>query len=330
MRSFQITVVLLALHFSAWSQAGLFVPNGQIFSINAGTTVSIDSLVLIPSGKFTLSGIALNRSTALANASQNNYVRRVYRWNAIAPAFTGTIGFYYRDAELNGLSETALTLNVHNGVQWLAVPPSSRDAPGNYVVTAVSALTMKELTLASNLSPLPLRWISTTARNENGRNYVQWITSSETNCKDYQVEKSINGNWQNMSSAVAARNTVGPNSYRLDDPDLPAALTLYRIRQTDWDGRSSYSETLVVRTGGLSSASVYPNPVGANCTVVAGRVTLQKVEVYNAAGALVYQVRVNREAQHRLNSAGWTPGSYRIVALLSDGSLEVLNVIKTR
>jgi hypothetical protein len=148
-----ITLLLLtgcALH-SAIAQSGLHISSGTDLFIKMGTIFSADSLVLTPSVDFTISGSnALTRTPTATNAYGGTYVGRVFHFAASSIPFSGTIGFYYRDAELNGLSENVLTLQVHEGTSWTPFPTNvTRDATNNIVTTTnLTSVALNELTLA--------------------------------------------------------------------------------------------------------------------------------------------------------------------------------------
>jgi len=97
---------------------------------------------------------------------------------------------------------------------------------------------------------------------------LQWKVSSETNFKQYEVERSTDGiNFMRVGT-VPAQNLA---AYSLKDINLPAtaATVFYRLKMVDIDGRYTYSKTVSVRlnpkTGGIS---IYPNPAINEVSVV--------------------------------------------------------------
>ena len=330
MRRILTLLILLLLHHTAPAQTSLHIESGGSFYISAGAVVFIDSLVLMPSTPYTISDNELARNATTVNSLSTPYISRVYRWSATSPAFTGIVGFYYRDAELNALAEPGLTLHVHDGTSWTPIPPLSRDGGANYIQTNIAGIALNEITLASISGTLPIRWLRVEAWHQDGHNQVQWITASEQNCKNYQVQKSNDGvNWHNLLAAVPAKNTSGPNTYRLTDPETPAPVTWYRIQQNDLDGRSSYSIALLVRVGAELFVQVYPNPFTAQLTVSVNNSKLQMVQVYTAAGILIEQTDVKGERQHILNTIGWATGTYLVTVTLADGSRHISKVFKS-
>lgn len=327
---FSSWVILMLLTGHSEAQTAFYVGTGSSFYIAPSTTVSIDSLVFIPAAGYTISGEnSQQRTNTLMHASFNPFITRVYRWQANLPAFTGTMQFYYREAELNGLSEASLTLNVHNGSSWTAHAPLVRDAAGNFVSTVLTNVVLNELTLANESQALPVRWIHAEARHSNGSNHVSWITADETNCKDYIVEKTTTGsNWTPMDAAVPAHNTGGPNKYNLMDPSAPANLTWYRIRQTDLDGRISYSVVLRVKLAKEISVQAYPNPFNQQFTIAASGSKMKSIQIFNSAGSLVFSANLNDLSNYTINTTSFAAGSYHAVIRLKNDHVISRSIIK--
>lgn len=323
----------LILLFSAersFAQTNLYVVPGASFYIAPATVVALDSLVLIPSAGYTIMGENYQqRSSALLHTSFNQHITRVYRWQNQMPAFTGILQHYYHDGELNNLSEAALTLNVHNGSSWTAYTPVLRDGAANFVSTSLSNVVINELTLAAANQSLPMRWIHAEAYNSNHRNQVRWITADETNCKDYVVERTLNGaSWEIVDAPVPARNTTGPNIYNLTDPSIPSNRSWYRIRQNDLDGHFHYSVILAVYLNNGITVQLHPNPASDQFAISATGRLLHTIQLYNAAGSLVYTASINGTSHYTVKVSSFAAGVYRAVIKFDDGSITTKTFIR--
>ncbi|MDN3654294.1 HYR domain-containing protein [Ferruginibacter paludis] len=132
----------------------LTVSPGTDMTIKPGTVFSADSLVLIPSADFTISNTTLNKSAIVTHALPNPHIARVYQFDNTSKPFSGSIQINYLDAELKGIAENLLELNVHNGTAWKAFAPANRDAVNNFVLTAsLNCIPLNELTLAAECAP---------------------------------------------------------------------------------------------------------------------------------------------------------------------------------
>ena len=149
----QKILILLLIIFSgsiSWSQGIYISPSANLF-ISGGTIFSTDSLVIVPSRDFNITGEnAQTKNAAITHPSGNPYIKRVFHFLNTTSPFTGNISIYYLDGELNGLAENALTLNVHNGAVWNAYTTGvTRDGVNNVVnTTGLSNIMLNELTLA--------------------------------------------------------------------------------------------------------------------------------------------------------------------------------------
>ncbi len=112
-------------------------------------------------------------------------------------------------------------------------------------------------------SPLPIELLSFTGKNQGSTNELRWITATEINNDYFTIERSLDG---------VIFEPVGPNidgagnsthliNYSLVDED-PYQRTYYRLKQTDFDYRFTYSNIIMLVKGNDNSFAfeVYPNP----------------------------------------------------------------------
>ncbi|TMI91810.1 MAG: T9SS type A sorting domain-containing protein [Bacteroidetes bacterium] len=275
----------------------LTVDPGASLTIQNGTQVHADGLTLIPSADLILSNVILSRSGTVIHTQVNPYISRVYQFSNTTNAFSGSIQINYNDgAELNGIAEADLTLNIHNGTNWAAYPAGTRDANNNFVLTnGLSGITLNELTLASQFAPLPLTWLSFTAKAQNNsQSLLQWTTTQEQNTKDFYIQHSADGvNWLTLGSIPAAGNSNSTTYYNYIHTNPVKGLNYYRIKQTDVDSRYSYSPVRMLSfTKTLHPFAILGNPV------INDILTLQvnmptSLAFYTADGKLLWQQQVN-------------------------------------
>ncbi|MEQ9229042.1 MAG: T9SS type A sorting domain-containing protein [Cyclobacteriaceae bacterium] len=107
---------------------------------------------------------------------------------------------------------------------------------------------------------LPIELIHFKAENISKRIHLNWKTASEINNDYFTVEKSRDGRGFSETVRIkGAGTTKVPQSYSWDDPNSDLGMSYYRLKQTDFDGTSSYSPIVVVHFSQLNSASVWPN-----------------------------------------------------------------------
>ena len=115
--------------------------------IKSGTVVSMDGLVITPSNDFSLTGNSLTRKPTATNATTNTNITNYYAFSANTNAFTGMVRFNYADAELNGLNEADLKLNIYSPSRWNLQPNTSVNTIDNFTQNNLTAVAMRELTL---------------------------------------------------------------------------------------------------------------------------------------------------------------------------------------
>ena len=99
--------------------------------------------------------------------------------------------------------------------------------------------------------------------------FLKWATAKEENNAYFEVERSIAGIQQfKVIGQVPGRAwTDTPSQYEFEDRSLPlvGGDVYYRLRQVDFDGKSSLSKVLKIRVQGVNSTRciwrVHPNPV---------------------------------------------------------------------
>jgi hypothetical protein len=304
--------VFFAALFLCNAHAQLIVDPGSSLTIQNGTQFHVDGLTLIPSADFSLSNVVLNRSATVVHTQVNTYISRVYQFSNTSNAFSGSVQINYTDAELNGLAEADLTLNIYNGTNWAAYSASTRDAINNYVLTnGLSGITLNELTLASQFAPLPLAWLSFTATAQNNsQSLLQWTTAQEQNTEDFYIQHSADGiNWVIIGSLPAAGNSNFTSYYNYIHTNPVKGLNYYRIKQTDVDSRYSYSPVRMLSfTRALQPFTILGNPV------INDVLTLQvnmatSLAFYTADGKLLWREQVSAGTK-TINVSRYAKGTY--------------------
>ncbi|MCB0770728.1 MAG: T9SS type A sorting domain-containing protein, partial [Flavobacteriales bacterium] len=172
-----------------------------------------------------------------------------------------------RWSESAGTWEGPLPGQVNTGIREVRVPAvllSNAVVPSNEHIWA----------LAYDNTPLPIQLISFDARaEENAWVRCSWITASEQDNDFFTVERSRDGiRFEEVGVVDGAGNSVSTLTYEFRDPGPYLGLSYYRLRQTDFDGSSSWSQAVAVTLTRDEGISVYPNPNN-------GRFTISRSEV---------------------------------------------------
>ncbi|KAA0993374.1 choice-of-anchor Q domain-containing protein [Dyadobacter aurulentus] len=159
--------------------------------------------------------------------------------------------------------------------------------------------------------PLPVRWISLTARlSDQHKAELDWKVD-EISGSHYEVERSANGKSFSKVATIASEGD-GIHWYSLTDPIVSAGNIYYRIRQVDLDGSYIYSRVVSVLAPDTIRLSVYPNPTANRVMVEIGAEYIgTKLRLVNASGVLLQQVNVT-EATLALSMQRYAPGIYML------------------
>ncbi|MEO8765243.1 MAG: T9SS type A sorting domain-containing protein [Ginsengibacter sp.] len=304
--------------------------NAQILSVAAGTDLvikdgtifSADNIVLTPSADFTLSNISLTRNATVSHPVVNTYIARVYHFTGNTNPFNGTIQINYQDgAELNGIPETDLQLNVHNGTSWQVVTSNTNDAVNNFVLSNVlPGVQLNELTLAAIGAALPLQWRSFIATKQQNNILLQWSTFSEQNTKSFILQTSTDSRvWNTMATVPAAGNSSSVRDYNYLHTSPATGYNYYRIIETDIDGKYNYSLVRKVRFDPTPwNIELLGNPVSNGLLEI--KITLARLndippilKLYTVDGKLLW-VKRSVGGTQAINVYGYPQGTYLLQA----------------
>lgn len=97
---------------------------------------------------------------------------------------------------------------------------------------------------------------------------LNWTTQSELNNDFFTVEKSKNGNaWTSAATIAGAGNSTSALHYQYTDHDPFSGTSYYRLKQTDYDGTTSYSDIVAVKSFRPPVLTVFPNPAKGEVTI---------------------------------------------------------------
>ncbi len=133
------------------------------------------------------------------------------------------------------------------------------------VVTSLSIPNEIYARIDNNCIPLAVKFLSFSAIRKNSNVELAWTTASEENNKGFFVERKYgNADWTVLGfvpSAATEGNSDMQLSYAFTDPNAANGISLYRIRQVNFDNRTSFSDVRTV--SGLEQNTrvvVFPNP----------------------------------------------------------------------
>lgn len=134
---------------------------------------------------------------------------------------------------------------------------------------------------------LPVTWLSAHAQLLQPRSVrIDWQVN-ETNCRDYIAERSVDGVRFSPTGSMNSKGD-GSNTYTMYDEQVPDGTVYYRIKQTDRDGRVSYSAILqVTNSAGKQLLRIYPVPALNQLTIRYSGTAAMRAYIYTASGAVI-------------------------------------------
>lgn len=115
--------------------------------------------------------------------------------------------------------------------------------------------------------PLPVCMNSFKGNLLNNTATLNWSTSSESNNKGFEIERSNNGiDFETIGFVAGAGNSNKLINYSFVDGNVNAPINYYRLKQIDFDGKFSYSETLTLNSDEINF-DITPNPFANQITI---------------------------------------------------------------
>jgi len=125
---------------------------------------------------------------------------------------------------------------------------------------------------------------------------LSWTTASEQDNKQFDIEVSKDGlNFEVIGTIASQGNSIVARHYQFLHVKPQPGVSYYRIKQTDMDGKYSYSKIISLTVpSALAKASVYPVPAKDKITINFGAITAKgEIKIYSADMKVVKQVTLN-------------------------------------
>ena len=256
-----------------------------------------------------------------------------------------TVRLYLKAAELAALVAADATvtgvgsLNVTKTVQTCAAVAGAGtlfSQTGNGTLGAdsyvqISIPSFSSFYLHGGTVALPVNYADLKGVRNGNKVDLTWITQSETNNRSFEIQRSADAR---SFTAMGAVNTkavggysVSPISYSFTDV-LPLVVTnYYRLKQTDIDGKITYSNTVLVKgikPTVFSLNTIFPNPATERVTAAlqspfADNITLV---VSDITGKIIKRQVANMAVGDNLvtvDVASLPSGSYLLKAVCNNG-----------
>jgi len=224
---------------------------------------------------------------------------RVARWDDTALPAPGT----WRDRGNGGATGTVITGTI---------PTAAVQSAFNATTTA---WTLGSISVAN---PLPIRLLRFTAQPAGNMVQLDWATATETNNAYFTVERSKDGiTFSDVVEVPGAINSNTLNEYQSWDDQPLSGLSYYRLRQTDLDGTSTYSDLAAVLFGPVNERPLVIFGDGSNWTALHSFPAGSRYELVDMTGRRILSGSTLLDGRTDFYGLSLSRGAY--VLRVSDG-----------
>ncbi|RYM35442.1 hypothetical protein ERX46_00175 [Brumimicrobium glaciale] len=131
------------------------------------------------------------------------------------------------------------------------------------------AIEFSETITTDVISTLPVELITFDAVKQNRDVKLSWKTASELNNDYFTVDRSADGiSWETIQTLSGAGNSSHVSDYSWLDVSPYSGISYYRLKQTDYDGKSETFNIVSVVQNEVEELQAYPNPVSHSSTLL--------------------------------------------------------------
>ncbi len=182
--------------------------------------------------------------------------------------------------------------------------------------------------------PMPIDLLNFEAKCINGNVELSWATASETNNDYFTLEKSQNAiDFIEVERMKGVGNSNNNTNYQTVDLNKNIGVAYYRLKQTDFDGKYSYSSIITVNCNQSLddelNVFIYPNPATDwfRIATVPG-IVLDAIQIYAVTGFKVKELNWVKSDQ-KIDVADLTDGLY-LVKVFAKGRVCCVKLQKKR
>jgi len=168
---------------------------------------------------------------------------------------------------------------------------------------------------------LPVQLVDFSGTREAGGNKLVWFTESEQDNSRFDMERSVDGvTFVPVGTVPGSGYSTARTAYSFLDKSGPAAISYYRIKQVDANGRSQYSSTILIRAA-VKGISIYPNPATDILKIkTADPIPLSAIRLADLSGKNIPAAFFKAEGGYGCDISKLPPGVY-VITVSSGGDL---------
>lgn len=287
-------------------------PNNNIFYGGSGEGSAQNQFALAPTPIF-LGGIGDGIAAGTNNALHNQ-------------VFLGGIGDGFTWQSNNAISNTIFYGSTGDGFAF-----NANVATPNAIFSG--GVGDGWHTVIFPLGPLPVELLSFTAEHNGSAHLLKWITHSEVNTRQFEIQRSANGSsfeTIGIQTATGAQATSSSYRFRVERPWT--GNNFYRLKIMDTNGSYSFSPVVLLRDEDAVQLSIYPNPTADILYIkLPALSTLPKdmpAALLDAHGKLVLKTQLQGGSQNAISIKSLAAGTY-ILQYSINGKSFAIKILKS-
>ncbi len=204
--------------------------------------------------------------------------------------------------------------------------------PYTTIATAGANYAFRGISFSPSSVALPISLLSFNGSLTDGDVKLLWKTATETNAREFEIEKSFDAvNFEKISK-IPASNKIQGADYELIDKNVGEGIyNYYRLKMIDIDDKFEYSRVIALRREFSESLKlkVYPNPVGDYLMVSFPTIeSATTLSVVDATGSVVIEKQLLvGSSQYSFDISPLQHGNY-IIRLMNEQKIMTSKIIK--
>ncbi|HEX4851866.1 MAG TPA: T9SS type A sorting domain-containing protein, partial [Puia sp.] len=291
---------------------------GGTISVSYTNAIS-NSVVSIPDPPFT---VVIRKDLNWAVGTANGFAGGNFNLNAQGTGY-GQIG-NVSDLRLTLANSVVGTAGVNGGTT--SNPQVNRTGLTNANLT--NTFYIGSINAAS--STLPITLISFTAIPEKTDVRLDWETAAETNNDHFTIQRSDDATtWADVTNVSAVGNSSTDSYYTAYDQSPLPGTSFYRLKQTDMDGKFTFSAVRKIEFTENASLQIYPNPASDYIVISGVNTNMIQVSLFNSSGQRIVVPTAMNGNKVTLYVSSIRSGVYFVQIIEGDNvNTRVINVLR--
>jgi hypothetical protein len=228
---------------------------------------------------------------------------------------------------INGNNNSSFAWEDRGRANFVIEDSNPATFKGRFEATSATNANTHLFSFASNFFALPidLMYLRATAVENNVQ--LDWATAQEINNDYFTVERSADGkNFTEVTTVNGKGNSKEVNKYSAVDYMPYSGVTYYRLKQTDFDGKFTYSKTVAVQLNTITN-SLQAYSVGSKALQLNYRVGGEEngaLTIHDSRGVQVWSKLVSgtaAEMKEEVNMQSAANGMYIISLQTASGTI---------